>query len=868
MAIHLRTLGGLHARLDGQELSWLASRSHPAALLVYLAVERSATRDHLQSLLWPEGEAGSTAHRLRNTVYELRQSLGNDCIETMGRELRAADFIQADALDLERAVQQERYAIAVDLYGGPFLAGVHLVDSSPFESWIDARRLKSTRLFRHAGRAQVRARLEAEDLAGALAIARAWVAPDPLDDEAQHQLIELLIRCGERTEALAQYDTYSRLLEQDDLQPLDETRALIADLERETRSIRSVTNAYRAIGPPAAAREALTPAPAPTHSRFHPARAPVVGNGRSRWLVPVGSVILAAGLVAPFWPFSRAASTIDPERVAVVPLVNQTGADSLDAFGAMAAMILADGLRRTSLVEVAPTASVMAANAARDDDGAPPDLNAIARETGAGLIVQGAYFLSRDSLVIQPQIVDAATNAVAFPIERVMVSAANESLAIQTLLERVLISLSSRLDERLAGLARGAAQADLPMSLEAYREFATGIELFWEWNLDRPSLPFFEKAVVLDPTSATALLWSAWSQWLQNANLPRVDSLLARVERNSHDLSPYDLAILEWLRAWIDGDLVGAHRASSRWVDIGGGIAHTEAAYDAFRLNRLDEAQRRIEDALAVPSNRRFAPTWQVALMIQHVRGDHDGELRTMRAMQAEFRGPLSGNTVRFFGATGQLDSLRTALETIRSHGGGTRFITREAAAELRFHGHTTAADEIGTLAVRWYREGLAAVKQDRPHEYETSKRYITLRLAGSLYDLGEYDEARDLYESLAREPMPPGYSYDYYFAYDLEPLGFLGIDAARRGDRAAAEAFIRQLDAIDRPYMLGNDLHWQARITAALGDCERTVELLDAALLDGAAYWQWGGFPLLREVPEFAALECPAIKRFMAFKN
>ncbi|MGH7500415.1 MAG: BTAD domain-containing putative transcriptional regulator [Longimicrobiales bacterium] len=858
MAIHLLTLGGLHAQLDGRDLSWLASRSHPSALLVYLAVERSATRDQLQSLLWPEVGAGSTTHRLRNTVYELRQVLGKDCIETYGRELRAATFLAADVLELERAVQLEQYATAVDLYCGPFLAGVHLVESSGLESWIDARRLKYTRLFRQASRAQVRDRIQAGDLPGALAIARAWVAPDPLDDEAEHQLIELLIRCGERAEALAQYDTYSRHLKQDDLQPLDETRALIACLERDTRSANSRTEGSVPVESPAFVPETVSSGMAPV-SR--------VGSRRSRWLLPAGGVILAAGLAAPVWQFARPEPKIDPERVAVIPLVNQTGADSLDAFGAMAAMMLADGLRRTSLVHVAPTASVMAASAAQDRDRTAPDLRAIARETGAGLIVQGAYFLSRDSLVIQPQIVDAATNVVAFPIERVMVPAADEFLAIQTLLERVLITLSGRLDERLAGLARGAAQADLPMSLEAYREFATGIELFLEWNLDRSSLPFFSKAVLLDPTSATALLWNAWSEWLQYANLPRVDSLLGRVERKSDDLSPYDLAILDWLRAWIDGDLVGAHRASVRWTDIGGGIAHTEAAYDAFRLNRVDEAKKRIEDALAIPSNRRFTPTWHVAQMIHHVRGDFVQELRTARSMQAQFGRPMRGYHVRSVAALGQVDSLRTLLDGIRSNNPASLHF-RQTAAELRFHGHTAAAYEIGRLAVHWYREALTAVKEDRPQEYGQSKRYISLRLAGSLYDLGKWDEARDLYEALAREPMPPGYSYDYYFAYDLEPLGYLGIDAARRGDRVAAEGFIEQLGAIDRPYMLGNDLHWQARITAALGECDRTVELLDAALRAGAAYWQWGGFPLLREVSEFAGLQCPALERFLAFKE
>jgi len=159
-------------------------------------------------------------------------------------------------------------------------------------------------------------------------------------------------------------------------------------------------------------------------------------------------------------------------------------------------------------------------------------------------------------------------------------------------------------------------------------------------------------------------------------------------------------------------------------------------------------------------------------------------------------------------------------------------------------------------------------MKEDRPQQYGQSKRYLALRLAGTLFDLGEWDEARTLYEAMAEEPMPAGYSYDYYFAYDLEPLGYLGIDAARRGDRPAAEGFIQRLGAIDRPYLLGNNLHWQARIAAALGECERTVELLEAALRNGAAYWQWGGFPLLREVPEFAGLQCPALERFLAFKE
>jgi DNA-binding SARP family transcriptional activator/TolB-like protein len=855
MPIRLQTFGGLHGYLDGTDIAWLASKSQPAALLIYLAVERSATRDVLQALFWPEGDTNAAGHRLRNTVYELRQSLGDESIETRGRELRVSDSIEVDVLDLERAVQRQDHAAAVDLYRGPFLAGVHLVESAELESWIDGRRLRYARLFRKASRSLVLERLEAGDLAGALSAARAWVAPDPLDDEAEHHLIELLIRSGERAEALTQYETYSRLLKRDELEPLEETRALIAGLERT-----SLLLATRAEPERQARTPALT-APATVTTQVSSAPVP----RRARWLSPAAALILAIVLGAT-WQLSRTGSIVDARRVAVLPLVNQTGADSLEAFGALAAMILTDGLSRTNLVRVVPTASVLAASAAQETQQASPHLAAVAREIGASLIVQGAYFLSRDSLVIQPQIVDVGTNQVAFPVERVVVPATDDLRAIQLLLERVLIALSSRLDERLAGLAQGATLVDLPMSLDAYREFALGLEKFWEWDLHRSPLPHFVSAVQLDSTSATALLWNAWSDWLENANLPGVDSLLRSLAEKQSDLSPYDLAVFEWLKAWIDGELIRAHRASVRWAEVGGGIAHTEAAYDAFRLNRLDEARNRIEDALEVPSNRQFAPTWQVAVMVDHVRGQHVHELHTARMAGLQLGGSRLMET-RALAAMGRVSEVRTRLEALKTTT-PTSFLFRDAAAELRWHGYAAAADEIGRLAVGWYRDALAAVKEDQPMQYAQSKRYLTLRLAGTLFDLGEFAEARALYEALAAEPMPSTYSYDTYFALDLEPLGYLGIDAARRGDRASAEAYIQRLAAIDRPYMLGNDLHWQARIAAALGECERTAGLLETALRSGAAYWQWGGFPLLREVPEFASLKCRALERFMAFKD
>lgn len=248
MTIRLFTLGGLRATQDGTELDWLGSQWMRAALLVYLTLERAATRDALVALFWPETDADSARRRLNQTVFALRQVLGEESIESHGRELRAGAQLQADALDFERAVAAERYDDASALYRGPFLTGVHLVDSNAFESWVDARRSKYAKQFRKACRAVVDARIASGDLTGAVAMAQAWEAPDPLDDEAQHRLIELLARVSGRTEALKQYEAYSRLLEAEELQPLDQTRELAATIERQTNGVHLTDAAPMEIG--------------------------------------------------------------------------------------------------------------------------------------------------------------------------------------------------------------------------------------------------------------------------------------------------------------------------------------------------------------------------------------------------------------------------------------------------------------------------------------------------------------------------------------------------------------------------------------------------------------------------------------------
>ena len=144
-------LGPLQVTLDGTLITAFHS-DKVRALLAYLAVEadRPHRRESLAGLLWPDWPESSARKNLSNTLYSLRQALGDQEASTPFF-LIAHDEIQlnpqADCetdvallLDWATAGDPVRWQDAVDLVSGPFLEGFSLADSAAFEDWLRLER--------------------------------------------------------------------------------------------------------------------------------------------------------------------------------------------------------------------------------------------------------------------------------------------------------------------------------------------------------------------------------------------------------------------------------------------------------------------------------------------------------------------------------------------------------------------------------------------------------------------------------------------------------------------------------------------------------------------------------------------------------
>lgn len=148
-AAWVRTLGRLELMEGTPEApgARLMGPSKPVALLAYLALapRRRATRDQLVALLWSDAEPERARSTLRQTLWALRQRLGDGALVTDGDDVVLAQPLVTDCERFLAAVAQGALADAWARYGGLFIPDFALLGGAGFEHWAAARRWASTR---------------------------------------------------------------------------------------------------------------------------------------------------------------------------------------------------------------------------------------------------------------------------------------------------------------------------------------------------------------------------------------------------------------------------------------------------------------------------------------------------------------------------------------------------------------------------------------------------------------------------------------------------------------------------------------------------------------------------------------------------
>lgn len=197
----LELLGG-----DGLPLTRLLVQPKRFALLTYLAAALPRgfrRRDELVALFWPQSDARRARNSLRQSLHELRGQLPADVLVTRGDEEVGLhrDRLRFDVQSFEDLLDRGREEEALALYHGDLLPGFHVPGCAEFELWLESER---DRLRRRAvrGALVLAQRHELEGDAGQAAEwARFAQQRAPFDEGVLREVLELLTRLGDRTEA-------------------------------------------------------------------------------------------------------------------------------------------------------------------------------------------------------------------------------------------------------------------------------------------------------------------------------------------------------------------------------------------------------------------------------------------------------------------------------------------------------------------------------------------------------------------------------------------------------------------------------------------------------------------------------------------
>lgn len=245
--LSLSLLGSFQATIDSQPVTgWKSAKIK--ALLAYLAVEadRPHTREALAGLLWPDYPNSSALNNLRDALSALRQTIG-DRQAAPPFLLITRDQIQfnrlsdydVDVIELirltsgaERSLSDVQVAVA--LFHGRFLEGF-TCDSAPFEEWTLLKHEQAQWVVINALRWLSGYFENHNEYDQAINYARKQLELEPWDEAGHRQLMRAQALSGQRSAALAQFESCRRLLASElSVDPSAETISLYESIRDQT----------------------------------------------------------------------------------------------------------------------------------------------------------------------------------------------------------------------------------------------------------------------------------------------------------------------------------------------------------------------------------------------------------------------------------------------------------------------------------------------------------------------------------------------------------------------------------------------------------------------------------------------------------
>ncbi len=211
-------LGSMDLQGSAGSLSGRITQRRQLALLALLAStgDRPLSREKAVGYLWPDSPSTRARARLSDTLYVIRQELGEGAVLPAGDGLKLnPEVVWSDVTAFKEALLANHLLEGVELYGGPFLDGFHPNGGVDFERWVDGERRRLADRFRES----LEALAEGAEGEGRWADASGWwrrrAAEEPANSRVAIRLMQALAAGGNVAGALAHARAHEQFLERE-----------------------------------------------------------------------------------------------------------------------------------------------------------------------------------------------------------------------------------------------------------------------------------------------------------------------------------------------------------------------------------------------------------------------------------------------------------------------------------------------------------------------------------------------------------------------------------------------------------------------------------------------------------------------------
>ncbi len=162
-------------------------------------------------------------------------------------------------------------------------------------------------------------------------------------------------------------------------------------------------------------------------------------------LVALLGVLIVGAL---YWQSARDATALDPDRIVVADLANDTGDSTMSRLGVLAGDVITARLADRTKLSVVNAAIALPS---RQQQNLPPEDSTLARatralisSTRAGLVVTGAYFRAGDALNVLAEVTDTRSGRVLGAAGPVQVMLASPEAPLGVLADSIVVILQRR----------------------------------------------------------------------------------------------------------------------------------------------------------------------------------------------------------------------------------------------------------------------------------------------------------------------------------------------------------------------------------------------------------------------------------------